>query len=117
MRRRSFDDAGGGRFFIRTHIASRYLTADASGAVKQAVKSSTDAQRWQLTPTGMTVLDRDKYAISNLAFPGKLLQPGAASSTAGAPVLLGTPTGAGIHNTNSWVVTSPLLASGIDVHP
>jgi len=89
--------------------------------VKQDVKyapgtAGAAAQRWRFSSTGISVLDKDKFTITNEAFPGKVLQPAANSLSSGVPVVLGTPGGAGIHSANRWVVTSPLLASDGQLH-
>jgi hypothetical protein len=106
----SFEDAGGGRFYIRTHTGGLYLTADPSGAVKQDVRypaANASAQQWQFVSTGISVLERDRFAIANAAFPGKYLEPVGNSTLSGIPVVLGPGTSA-----NTWTVTSPLLAGG-----
>ncbi len=74
--------------------------------------SNPDTQRWRFTSSSVTVLDRNKFTISNAAFPSKVLQPAGGSTNSGVPVVLGDPTGAGIHTSNAWEVTSPLLPSG-----
>jgi len=125
----SFEDAGDGHCYIRTHTGSLYVTADDSLGVKQDVKYPTDGsataatnpdrQRWKLT-SGFTVLDRTSFTIWNAAFPGKVLQPSGGSNNSGIPVVLGDPqaTHFGVfHIPNPWQVTSPLLSSGQVVQP
>jgi hypothetical protein len=112
----SFEDAGNGFFFLRTHTGSLYLTADQSLHVTQQVKSATnpDTQRWQFTSNSISVLDRDKFSVSNAAFPGKLLQPAGNGHASGLPVVLDAPeSSGGVGATrNPWRVTSPLLPDG-----
>jgi hypothetical protein len=126
----SFEDAGGGYVYIRTHTGNLYLTADGS-LVKQEVKypagggatgaHSPDRQRWELTSSGISVLDRDHFTISNKAFPGKVLLPSGGNNNSEIPVVLAKPQpphGGGLHRPDPWQVTSPLLPSGpIVVHP
>lgn len=128
----SFEDAGGGFVYIRTHTGNLYLTAEDSLGVKQDVKYPTDGsataannpdrQRWALTSNSITVLDRTSFTVSNAAFPGKVLQPSGNSNNSGALVVLGDPqtVHVGISSTrNPWQVTSPLLPSSgqISAHP
>jgi hypothetical protein len=122
----SFEDAGDGYYYIRTHTGSLYVTADDSLGLKQDVKYPTDGsataannpdqQRWKLTST---VLDKTSFTIWNAAFPGKVLQPSGGSNDSGIPVVLGDrqATHIGVeHTPNPWQVTSPLLSSGEVVH-
>jgi phospholipase C len=127
----SFEDAGDGYCYIRTHTGSLYMTADDSQGVKQEVKYPTDGsataatnpdrQRWQLTPGGATIADETSFTIWNAAFPGKVLQPSGGSTNSGIPVVLGDPQpthiGGVVHTPHLWQVTSPLLSSGEIVHP
>lgn len=126
----SFEDAGGGYFYIRTHTGNLYLTADLSLGVKQDVKYPPNGsaatgnppkrQHWKLSSNSVIITENPSLAISNAAFPGKVLQP--SSSNGDAQVVLGTATvvhGGGIGQTpNAWQVTSPLLPKGPVVsHP
>ncbi len=125
----SFEDAGDGYYYIRTHTGSLYVTADDSLGVKQDVKYPTDGsataankpnrQRWKLTSNSITVQDRTSFTIWNAAFPGKVLQPSGGSNNSGIPVVLGDPaTHVGVLRTpNPWQVTSPLLSSVVVAHP
>jgi phospholipase C len=124
----SFEDAGGGSWYIRTQTGNLYLTADDSLGVKQDIKYPTDGsataannpdrQRWNLASGGVTVLDRNNFTISNMAFPGKMLQPAGASTNIGVAVVLGNaqaPTD--VHRApNAWQVTSPRLSGGLVTH-
>jgi len=69
-----------------------------------------ELQKWKLSPAGITVLDRDRYVVSNQAHPHMVLQP-ADPSQPESPVILGAADGtAGIHHgQKTWKVTSPLL--------
>jgi hypothetical protein len=123
----SFEDAGDGYWYIRTHAGSLYLTADDSLGVKQDTKYPTDGtaaatnnpdrQRWKFTSAG-PVVDRTTFAISNAAFAGKVLQPTGNSASSGVPVVLGEPqpSGAIPHTPNPWKITSPLLPGGGVLH-
>jgi hypothetical protein len=67
-------------------------------------------QKWQFSQVGMTVFDRDRFMISNQAYPGKVLQP-ADPAQSGSMLVLGDvgPT-TGLHaGQNSWLVTTPLI--------
>jgi len=118
----SFEDAGEGHFYIRTHTGRLYLTASQDG-VTQEVRYPTDgstpppnnpdAQRWVLTPSGIVVTQRNHFTISNAAFSGMVLQPAGDSTDSGIAVVLAAPTkppGSGpLTMVNPWQVTSPLL--------
>ena len=124
----SFEDAGGGFVYIRTHTANLYLTAEDSLGLIQDVKYPTDGsataannperQRWRLSSDSITVLNETSYTVSNAAFPGKVLQPSGDSANSGILVVLGDPQGT--HNVlqtpNPWQVTSPLLSTGQVMH-
>ena len=73
----SFEDAGDGFFFVRTHTGSLYLTIDQPLRVTQQLKSATNpnTQRWKFTSNAISIFDRNKFSVSNAAFPDKLLQP------------------------------------------
>jgi hypothetical protein len=120
----SFEDAGNGFWYIRTHTGSLYLTATPTG-VKQDVKyppravatalNNPDTQRWLFTSTGLVVTQRDIFTISNAAFPGLVLQPSGDSNNSGVSVVLAPPVKARVGvlvPANPWQVTSPLLPSG-----
>jgi hypothetical protein len=123
----SFEDAGDGHYYIRTHTGRLYVTADDSLRVKQDVKYPTDGgataatnpdrQRWKFISKSVTVLDRTGFTISNAAFPGKVLQPSGGSNNSGIPVILGSPEALGpLRTPNPWQVTSPLLPNGGGLH-
>jgi len=125
----SFEDAGNGFFYIRTHIGNLYLTADDSLVIYQDVKypahGSTsarkpDRQLWRLTSESVVITERNLFSIQNAHFHKKLLQPAGGSQNSGIPVVLGDPQI--VHNPlqvrNAWKVTSPLLGDGgIVIHP
>lgn len=123
----SFEDAGGGFLYIRTHTGNLYLTADDSLAVQQQVKYPTDGsataannpdrQRWQLT-NNTIVAHNDTFTIRNAHFSGKVLQPAGGSSNSGVAVVLGDPqvTHIVLQTPNPWQVTSPLLGTGVVFH-
>ncbi len=137
----SFEDAGDGFVYIRSHVSNLYVTVQVPEPVVAGGGSPAAAapeptvmqdlkykpglvvhpgapepalQRWKLTPAGITVLDRDLYVVSNEAYPGLVLQPTDATQ-AEAPVVLGAP-GASIgipRRPKAWKVTSPLLSDEI----
>ena len=123
----SFEDAGSGYYYIRTHTGSLYVTADlpASGTpptvgIKQDVKyaaggsGNPDSQLWSFNwlPTivnsGVQIV-----TIHNKAVPGTTLHPAAQSTASGAAVVLEAVTGGSIgvlgDTTYVWVITSPLI--------
>jgi phospholipase C len=120
----SFEDAGDGQFFIRTHTGNLYLTATQNGVAQDVKYPSAGsalsgrnpaAQRWRLASNSIVITQRDIFTISNAAFPGKVLQPSGNSNASGVPVVLADPakTTGGIHAVaNPWVVTSPLISGG-----
>ena len=65
------------------------------------------------------MLNETSYTVSNAAFPGKVLQPLGDSANSGVVVVLGNPqaTNNVLQTPNPWQVTSPLLSSGVVVHP
>jgi phospholipase C len=119
----SFEDAGGGFFYIRTHTGNLYLTAGAGG-VTQQLKYATgaaaiagqnpDAQRWSLTTTSVVVTQQNLLTVRNAAFQGMVLQPAGNSNNSQTPVVLAAPeqTHGPFITPNAWLVTSPLLPSG-----
>jgi hypothetical protein len=123
----SFEDAGGGFFYIRTHTGNLYLTADDALNVHQQPKYPTDGsatpandpnrQRWSLTSHAITILHPGGFTIRNAHFPDKVLQPAGSSTLSGTIAVLGAPEA--VHgvfqNPNPWQVTSPLLGSGVIV--
>jgi phospholipase C len=118
----SFEDAGGGFFYIRTHTGDLYLTAGANGVTQQLkyptgsgaiAGQNPDTQRWSLTTTSVVVTQQNLLTIHNAAFPGMVLQPAGNSANSEALVVLAAPQQThGIGATpNAWQVTSPLLPS------
>jgi hypothetical protein len=120
----SFEPAGHGHFYIRTHTGNLYLTADDSLQVHQQPKFPTqghhtsatnpDRQRWRLTNTNVSAVQPNVFTVRNARFPRKVLQPAGASPEAGVPVVLGDaqPVRGPLQTPNPWLVTSPLLGSG-----
>lgn len=134
----SFEDAGSGFVYIRTHTGRLYVTVDVKTpaipnqplGIKEDVKypantvsntQNPDYQRWKLGASGISIPNANNFTISNAAFPGQVLQPSGGSLNSGTPVILGAPTsGAGGANVlkNAWHVTSPLLPGDqIVTHP
>jgi hypothetical protein len=124
----SFEDAGGGFVYIRTHSGNLYVTAEPTLGVKQDVKfpaktatttaaTDPDLQRWKLATSGLTAADRESFTISNAAIPNKVLQPSGGSKNSGAPVVLGDPEAQKVatQTRNPWTVTSPWLPGGVVV--
>ena len=97
----SFEDAGGGFFYVRTHTGNLYLTTDDTLAVMQQPKYRMDAstgganranlQRWRLAPDLTLGSDRTRFTIRNAAFPVNTLQPSGGGAASGTPVVLGDP--------------------------
>ncbi len=126
----SFEDAGNGFWYIRTHTGSLYLTATPTG-VKQDVKypkpavatavNNPNTQHWLFTSASPVVTQRDIFNISNAAFPGLVLQPAGDSNNSGIAVVLAPPVKKKVGialSANPWTVTSPLLP-GVQIvnHP
>jgi phospholipase C len=123
-----FEDAGEGFVYIRT-LAGLYLTAHVrrvpgrpqiSPLVMQDRKYAVgatpgpDVQKWKLTSSSVSPLNRDSYTIWSAGFPGKVLQPSNGSAASGASVVLAdpAPVRSPVVVPNPWKVTSPLLQSG-----
>jgi hypothetical protein len=124
----SFEDAGSGHVYIRTHTGSLYLTATQNGVIQDikyppgtnAGGKNSDAQRWAFSSTAIAITQRNNFAISNAAFPGLVLQPSGGSNNSGVAVILAKPTGTvrvGLGTTNPWQVTSPLISTAIVAEP
>ena len=124
----SFEDAGEGYFYIRTHCGNLYVTVNvpepvivknkplppppetSTHTIKQDVKykpSETDMyhqpghQKWMLAPvlqSGQPV--KDTFTITNAFFAKKVLQ--AVNTQSQGSVILGDNTG---HNLNAWKIT------------
>jgi len=123
----SFESAGNGFWYIRTHTGRLYITADDSLRIKLDIKylidgSSTtannpDRQRWKFT-SGISIRDKNNFAIWNAAIPGKVLQPVDDSNNSGVRIILGNPhTITAVHPPNPWHVTSPQLHDDPVNHP
>jgi phospholipase C len=115
----SFEDAGDGLVYIRSHVSNLYLTAQGQDAIVQDRRyvppdAEPERQRWRLSPVGITVLDRDLYVISNEAYPGLLLQPGNPSQPGSLLALGDAGESGGVHRQppNTWRVSSPCLPNG-----
>jgi phospholipase C len=136
----SFEDAGNGFVYIRTHCGNLYVTVDvpppviagetpaanSNFGIKQDVKykstlvsTTTNTpfnpayQKWKLANMSITVLDRDVFVISNAFFTNKVLK--CVDNKTGGVVVLGDPdavTGPQ-KSKNSWKVTSPLINNQI----
>jgi phospholipase C len=116
----SFEEAGGGFFFIRTHTGNLYLTADPSLAVHQQPKNSAalDFQRWRLTASTIALAGHHEVEISNVAIPKKFLQPSGASQSSGVAVVLGDSKAAHLGMIrNPWRVSSPLISEQLVLGP
>lgn len=137
----SFEDAGGGFVYIRTHPANLYVTVNRSDGtvstggpggtapvgIKQDVKYnptgviSTNSpvnpalQKWKLTPAAGSVGNpQNMFVISSASLPDKVLQP--VNNAAGAAVVLGDKSAAAgpLISPNIWHVSSPLISVGAD---
>jgi phospholipase C len=107
----SFEDAGNGFVYIRSHVGNRYVTAHAPDVVITDVTTASPGAKWKLSHTSALVRDSNLFVISNHAYPNMVLQP--ANRMSGSPVVLGDASGsAGIHGgqPNAWKVSSPLLS-------
>ncbi len=120
----SFEDAGGGNYYIRTHTGNLYLTADvpASGTsqpigIKEDVKyaaggsANPDTQLWGFiwypTKVGSGV---QIVTIHNKAVPGTTLHPAGQSTASGAAVVLEAVTETSLTDPSyQWVISSPLI--------
>ena len=106
----SFEDAGNGFVYIRSHVGNRYVRAQTANVVVTDATTASPGTKWKLSPASNLVLDRNLFVISNQAYPNMVLQP--ANRASGSPVVLGGLGGsAGIHggHSNAWKVSSPLL--------
>ncbi len=106
----SFEDAGDGCVYIRSHVSNRYLVAHAQDSVVTDVMKTSPGAKWMLSPTSDAILDREVFVLANQAYPTMLLQP--ANRTSGSPVMMGDAGGSsnphGGHP-NAWRVASRLL--------
>jgi hypothetical protein len=122
----SFEDAGDGLVYIRSHAGNLYLTVNLTSppGVIQDIKYTGPGQnnsisggrrpalqKWRLTSTGLTIPDRDLFLIQSHAYPNRALQPAAPSQAKSLLVLGDTGQTTGIRpNAHAWKVTSPLLS-------
>jgi phospholipase C len=136
----SFEDAGNGLVYIRSHCGNLYVTvhvpdptnttgpapaANQGSGIKHDVKYAQGGgisalspvnpslQKWKLSPTGSAVLNKNFCTITSALFPKKVLEPSSLTQN-GALVVLGEPApgGAVIDLRYVWHITSPLLPSG-----
>src|SRR5262249_12410099 len=107
----SFEDAGNGFVYIRSHVGNVYLAAQAADSVRTSWTTASPGAKWRLSPTSNAILDRNLYVISNQDYPNTVLQP--ASRTSKSPLVLGDVGGSGaIHGAprNAWRISSPLIS-------
>ncbi len=107
----SFEDAGDGFVYIRSHVGNVYLAAQAADSVNTSRATASPGAKWKLSPTGSSILDRNLYVISNQDHPNTVLQP--ASRTSESPLVLGDVGGSvGTHGPppNAWRISSPLIS-------
>ena len=106
----SFEDAGQGFVYIRSHVRNDYVAAASVDSVRTVVVSSSAGTQWKLSPVGITVLDRDLFVISNRDHPDLLLQPSRRAAESAVVLAHAGPTSIiGMHP-DAWEVTSPLLS-------
>ena len=138
----SFEDAGDGFVYIRTHPANLYVTVvrqddaltDGSvttgtdpisikqdvkyqpvGLIATGSKVNPALQKWKVTAAAGSVLNPENmFVISNALLSNKALQP--VNNTAGVAVVLGDKSAStGTFDTpNTWHVSSPLISVGGD---
>ena len=128
----SFEDAGDGLVYIRTHVSHLYLTVSGSGSpplgVIQDVKYPFEGgsigahrqatQKWQLTNTSIAIQERHTFLIESHAFPGLALQPAAPDQADSLLVLADAGETTGIHaRAHAWNVTSPLFSGQVTNAP
>jgi hypothetical protein len=116
----SFEDAGGGYFYIRTHTGGLYLTASwdiaaqGIGTVTQqpamtAYYGGRDAQRWMLSRGLNEIIGSNQFTIHNaLLGEGVVLQTRGNSLESEAAVIMAAPSAGGL-KPNPWIVTSASL--------
>ena len=130
----SFEDAGGGLVYIRSHVSNLYLTVNhltSPPGVTQETKYAgpvgnnaisgahrQQLQKWRLTSTAISITERDLFQIESHAFPGRALQPAAPSQAESLLVLGDAGEITGIHpQARAWKVTSPLLSAPLTNAP
>jgi hypothetical protein len=128
----SFEDAGDGLAYIRSHVSNLYLTVNEPGSpplgVIQDVKypfegGSSGAhrqarQKWRLTNPSVAVQERHTFVIESDAFPGRVLQPAAPDQAQSLLVLAHAGATTGIHAlAHAWNVTSPLFSGQLTNAP
>ncbi len=129
----SFEDAGGGYYYIRTHTGNLYVTADSVPAystqtigIKQDVKyppggaNNPDLQRWGLTSYPVEASTHGQWAtLHTAAHPDMLLHPANDSPASETIVILETlpQTTLSLSSKYAWLITSPLLGGSGDAGP
>ena len=130
----SFEDAGDGLVYIRSHVSNLYLTVNdltSPPGVIQDIKYTglgpnnaiagarrQELQKWRLTSTGISIPGRDLFLIESEAFPGQALQPAAPGQAQSLLVLGDAGNIIGIRpQTRAWKVTSPLLSDPLTNAP
>ena len=130
----SFEDAGDGLVYIRSHVSNLYLTVNhltSPPGVTQEIKYAgpggnnaisgahrQELQQWRLTSTAISITERDLFQIESHAFPGRALQPAAPSQAESLLVLGDAGEITGIHpQARAWKVTSPLLSAPLTNAP
>jgi hypothetical protein len=108
----SFEDAGNGFVYIRSHVRNDYVAAASADSVRTVPVTSAPGTLWKLGAIGITVLDRDLFLISSRDYPDLVLQPAKRASESAVVLAHGSPSPVGI-NPNAWKVTSPLLGDTV----
>lgn len=108
----SFEDAGNGFVYIRSHVSNLYVTVQALNSVLTGGTTPSAGTKWMLSPISSSVLDRNLFVISNQAYPNVVLQPTDPSQSESPLVLGNGGASGGIHggNPNAWNVRSTLLS-------
>ncbi|HEY3975837.1 MAG TPA: alkaline phosphatase family protein [Streptosporangiaceae bacterium] len=128
----SFEDAGDGLVYIRSHVSNLYLTVDEPGSpplgVIQDVKYLFDGtsnsvhrqarQKWQLTNPTVIIQERHTFLIESHAFAGLALQPAGPDQAESLLILADAGQTTGIHaRAHAWNVTSPLFSGDLTNAP
>ena len=106
----SFEDAGDGFVYIRSHVSNLYVAAVAQDSVLTSATTASPGAKWKLSRTSIEAFDRNLFEISNQAYQNMVLLP--ANRASGSPVVLSASGGGpGWHGgqANTWRVSSPLL--------
>ncbi len=130
----SFEDAGDGFFYVRSHRGNLYLTVDVSSPIalpgggsltyriKQDVKykastghiidsNNPACQKWKFS-SGLASIDtNNSFEIISAAFTNLVLKP--ISNQSEVDVILATPDpgNAPFQNKNTWKISSPLIST------